>query len=382
VEKNIKVIANAGGVNPEACREAVFNVAKKFGIKGLKIAVVHGDNILDRIKEFESQNIAMKSMDSGESLYDLMKSGKEILSANVYISSKPLAEALDKGAQIVIAGRTTDTGLAMAPMVHEFGWAWNDWDKLSAGTVAGHIIECGAQCTGGNFTRWRDVPDMWNIGYPVVEAHPDGTFFISKHDKTGGLVTVDTVSEQLVYEMGDPNNYITPDVIADFTSIRLEQASKDRVKVFDVKGKPATEFFKVSASYLKGYKASGQLTISGPDAYDKAKLCGDMLWRRLARAGMTYEETSTEFLGVNTCHEGIVQIPSQINEVVLRVGVKDKDQKKVDRFGKEIAPLVTSGPPGVTGFAGGRPKPQEIVAFFPTLIPKKLIQTSVSVEEV
>ncbi|MBL7960244.1 DUF1446 domain-containing protein [bacterium] len=382
MDKNIKVIANAGGVNPEACRAAVFNVAKKLGIKGLKIGIVHGDNILDRIKEFNTQKIAMNSMDSGESLYDLMKQGNDILSANVYISSKPLADALAQGAQIIIAGRTTDTGLAMAPMVYEFGWAWDDWNKLAAGTVAGHIIECGAQCTGGNFTRWRDVPDLWNVGYPLVEAHPDGTFFVTKHENTGGLVTVDTISEQLVYEMGDPDNYITPDVIADFTSIRLEQAGPHRVKVFDVKGKPSTEFFKVSASYLKGYKASGQLTVSGPDAYDKAKLCGDMLWKRLERAGMTYEETNTEFLGINSCHEGIVSVPSQINEVVLRVGVKDKDQKKVDRFGKEIAPLVTSGPPGVTGFAGGRPKPQEIVAFFPTLIPKKLIHTTVNVEEV
>ena len=382
MDKNIKVIANAGGVNPEACRAAVFNVAKKLGIKGLKIGIVHGDNILDRIKAFESQRIPMKSMDSGESLYDLMKNGNDILSANVYMSSMPLVDALAQGAQIIIAGRTTDTGLAMAPMVHEFGWKWDDWNKLAAGTVAGHIIECGAQCTGGNFTRWRDVPDLWNVGYPVVEAHPDGTFFVTKHENTGGLVTVDTVSEQLVYEMGDPNNYITPDVTADFTSIRLEQAGPNRVKVFDIKGKPSTEFFKVSASYLKGYKASGQLTVSGPDAYDKAKLCGEMLWKRLERAGMSYEETNTEYLGVNTCHEGIVSVPAQINEVVLRVGVKDKDQKKVDRFGKEIAPLVTSGPPGVTGFAGGRPKPQEIVAFFPTLIPKRLIKTTVSVEEV
>jgi hypothetical protein len=382
IEKNIKVIANAGGVNPEACRQAVFNVAKKLGIKGLKIGIVHGDNILHRIKEFESQNITLNSMDSGESLYSLIKRGHEILSANVYMSSQPLVEALEKGAQIIIAGRTTDTGLAMAPMIYEFGWKRDDWNKLAAGTIAGHIIECGAQCTGGNYTRWQNVPDMWNIGYPVVEAYPDGTFYITKHERTGGLISVDTVSEQLVYEMGDAKNYITPDVIADFTSIKLEQAGKDRVKVFDIQGKPSTEFYKVSASYLKGYKASGQLTISGADAYEKAKLCGEILWKRLERAGVKFAETSTEYLGVDTCHEGIVSIPQQINEVVLRVGVKDTDKNKVDRFGKEIAPLVTSGPPGVTGFAGGRPKPQEIVAFFPTLIPKKLIQTTVSVEEV
>ncbi len=382
IEKNIKVIANAGGVNPEACRQAVFSVARKLGIKGLKIGIVRGDDMLNRVKEFESQKISLNSMDSGESLYDLLKKGHDILSANVYMSSKPLVEALQKGAQIIIAGRTTDTGLAMAPMMHEFGWKWDDWNKLAAGTIAGHIIECGAQCTGGNYTRWKDVPDLWNVGYPVVEAHSDGVFYVTKHDRTGGLVTVDTVSEQLVYEMGDAKNYITPDVIADFTSIRLEQAGKDRVRVFDIKGKPSTDFYKVSASYLKGYKASGQLTVSGPDAFEKAKLCGEILWKRLERAGVTFEETNTEYLGVNTCHEGIVSIPSQINEVVLRVGVKDKDKNKVDRFGQEIAPLVTSGPPGVTGFAGGRPKAQEIVAFFPTLIPKKLIQTTVSVEEV
>ncbi|MCB0833357.1 MAG: DUF1446 domain-containing protein [Bacteroidetes bacterium] len=380
MKKNIKVIANAGGVNPEACRTAVVQVAKKLGVKGLKVAVVHGDNVLDRIPEFEKAGVALNSMDSGESLYDLVRNGHEVLSANVYMSSKPLVEALEKGAQIVIAGRTTDTGLAMAPMIPEFGWSWDDWNKLAAGTVAGHIIECGAQCTGGNYTKWRDVPDLWNVGYPIVEAHSDGTFYVTKHDGTGGLVTLDTVSEQLVYEMGDPKTYITGDVVADFTSIRLAQDGSNRVRVSGVTGKPSTDFFKVSASYLKGYKATGQLTVSGPDALEKARLCSDIVWRRLERAGVTFKETSTEYLGVNTCHEGIVPAPAHPNEVVLRVGVKDPDRKKVDRFGKEIAPLVTSGPPGVTGFAGGRPKPQEIVAFFPALIPKSLIELTVSVE--
>lgn len=382
MEKGIRVIANAGGVNPEGCRNAVFTVARKIGIRGLKIATVSGDNILSKLDEWFTAGTDLKHMDTGESLRQLKASGHEILSANVYISSQPLAEALDQGAHVVIAGRTTDTGLAMAPMVHEFGWAWNDWNKLAAGTVAGHIIECGAQCTGGNFTRWQDVPDLWNVGYPIVEARPDGTFVVTKHDGTGGMVTVDTVSEQLLYEMGDPKAYITPDVIADFTSIRLKQDGKDRVEVSGIQGAPATPFYKVSASYLQGYKASGQLTISGPDALDKARLCADIVWKRLERAGHSFEKKSVEFLGVDSCHEGIVPRPERINEVVLRLGVKDADRKKVDRFGKEIAPLVTSGPPGVTGFAGGRPKPQEIVAFFPALIPKELIRTQVSVETV
>lgn len=381
MDKNIRVIANAGGVNPEACRKAVFEVAKKRGVKGLRIGIITGDNILSRIPEFEKQHVDMKSMDTGESLYDLIRSGHEVLSANVYMSSLPIAEALTQGAQIIIAGRTTDTGLAMAPMVHEFGWAWDDWNRLAAGTIAGHIIECGAQCTGGNFSRWSEVPDLWNVGYPIVEARPDGTFWVTKHPGTGGLVSVDTVSEQLLYEMGDPRAYITPDVTADFTTIRLEQDGDNRVRVFGIQGRPSTAFFKVSASYLKGYKASGQLTISGPRAIEKAKLSAEILWKRLERSGFTFDETSTEYVGVNACHEGVVSVPGQINEVVLRVGVKDKNRKHVDRFGKEIAPLVTSGPPGVTGFAGGRPKPQEIVAFFPTLIPKSLITTQVSVEE-
>lgn len=382
MERGIRVIANAGGVNPDGCRKAVFDIARKLGIRGLRIATISGDNILSRLDEWFTSGIDLKHMDTGESLRQLKTSGHEILSANAYMSSQPLAEALDQGAHVVIAGRTTDTGLAMAPMVHEFGWAWNDWHKLAAGTVAGHIIECGAQCTGGNFTRWREVPDLWNAGYPIVEARPDGTFVVTKHDGTGGMVTVDTVSEQLLYEMGDPKAYITPDVIADFTSIRLKQDGKDRVEVSGIHGAPSTPFYKVSASYLQGYKASGQLTISGPDALDKARLCADVVWKRLERAGFRYENKSVEFLGVDSCHEGIVAPPERINEVVLRLGVKDADRRKVDRFGKELAPLVTSGPPGVTGFAGGRPKPQEIVAFFPALIPKELIQTRVSVETV
>lgn len=381
LERGIRVIANAGGVNPEGCREAVFRAARKLGLKGLRVATVSGDNILDRLDNWFLDGIDLEHMDTRASLRELKASGREILSANVYMSSKPLVEALDQGAHVVIAGRTTDTGLAMAPMIHEFQWSWDDWNRLAAGTVAGHIIECGAQCTGGNFTRWSEVPDLWNVGYPIVEAAPDGTFVVTKHEHTGGVVSVDTVSEQLLYEMGDPKAYITPDVVADFTTIQLEQEGQDRVRVSGIRGSAATEFYKVSASYLQGYKATGQLTISGPDALAKAKLCAEMVWKRLERAGVTFVDKSVEFLGVNSCHDGIVPVPEQVNEVVLRLGVKDDNRHNVDRFGKEIAPLVTSGPPGVTGFAGGRPKPQEIVAFFPALIPKNLAQMTVSVEE-
>jgi len=380
-KKGIKVIANAGGVNPEACRKAVFAAIKKAGLSGIKVGVVSGDDILERIPEMQAKGEKLASMDTGEPLSIVQD---RLLSANAYIGAGPIVEALRQGAQIVIAGRVTDPSLALAPMIHEFSWSMEDWDKLAAGTVAGHIIECGPQCTGGNYTYWRDVPDMARIGYPIVEAHPDGTFHVTKHAGTGGLCTVETVASQLVYEMGDPAKYLTPDVVADFTSIRLAQDGSDRVKVSGVKGAPRPAKLKVSASYLNGHKAVGQLTISGPDAVEKARLCADVVFARLEMDGVTFapEHRLVELVGTSVCHEGIVPPPENPTEVVLRIGVKDPDPKKLDRFGREIAPLVTSGPPGVTGFAGGRPTPTEIIAYWPALVSRELIETRVSVEAV
>ncbi len=379
LERDIKVIASAGGVNPEACREAVFAVVRELGLKGVRIGTVEGDDILHDLPDLMASGVEFSHLDTGEPLTAVKD---KVLSANVYISSFPIVEALEQGAQVIITGRATDPGLVLAPMIYEFGWTREDWDRLAAGTVAGHIVECGAQATGGNFTRWWEVPDYANIGYPIVEAYADGTFYVTKHPNTGGLVSVDTVSEQIVYEMGDPKNYISPDVRVDFTTIRLEQAGPDRVKVSGVKGMPATESYKVSVSYAKGFKAAGTLTISGPDAYQKAQKCAEIVWQRLKNAGYTFAETNTEYLGLNSCHGEINPIPEQINEVVLRLSAKDPDPEKITRFGKEIAPLVTNGPPGVTGFAGGRPKPQEIVAFWPALIDKARVKTRVTVQEV
>lgn len=379
VEKDIKVIANAGGVNPQACLEALFAVARDSGVRGLKIGIVEGDDILQELPDYFERGVEFNHLETGESILPYKD---QILSANVYVSSLPIVDALRQGAQIVVTGRATDPGLVMAPMVYEFGWKDTDWDRLAAGTVAGHILECGAQATGGNFTRWWEVPDYANIGYPIVEAFADGTFNITKHPGTGGLVTVDTVSEQIVYEMGDPKNYISPDVKVDFTTIRLEQLTDDKVRVFGIKGAPKTDSYKVSMSYHKGFKASGTLTVSGPEAYEKAQKCAEIIWKRLQNAGFTFDETNTEYLGVNSCHGDITPIPERINEVVLRLSAKDRDEEKIARFGKEIAPLITNGPPGITGFAGGRPKPQSIVAFWPALMDRDLVQTKVTVEEV
>jgi hypothetical protein len=378
-KRGVRVIANAGGVNPEACRLALVEAAREQGASGLGIGTVRGDDILDRLDELLSTGATLDNLDDGRPLSEIRD---RVLSANVYIGSFAVADALRQGAQIVVSGRSTDPGLVLSPLIAEFGWQADQWDLLAAGTVAGHIVECGAQCTGGNFSRWWEIEGWDHLGYPVLEVSSDGTFVVTKHEGTGGLVSHDTVSEQLVYEMGNPTGYITPDCVVDFTSIRLEQEGPDRVRVSGVRGSEATDSFKVSISYLAGYKAIGQLTISGPDARAKAGICADALWGRLRRAGYTFDQTSTEYVGVDSCHGQTAPRPEIVNEVVLRVGVRDQDRAKVDRFGRELAPLVTSGPPGVTGFAGGRPKAQEVLGFWPALIPKHLVHTEVSVEQV
>ena len=384
VAKGVKVVTNAGGLNPRACRERVFEIARSLGLSGLKVGVVEGDDLLARLPALVAAGHELKNMDSGAPLAPLLD---RVTSANAYLGARPVAEALAGGAQIVLCGRVTDTALALGPLVHEFGWAADDWDRLAAGTVAGHILECGAQSTGGNFTRFWEVPDLWNVGYPIAEVAADGSFTVTKHPGTGGLVTVDTVAEQLVYEMGDPTTYITPDVVADFTTIRLAPAGADRVAVAGVRGRPQTPFLKVSASYLDGYKASGQVTVSGPRAVEKARLAAEIVWKRLERAGIRFPESArqVELLGAGAVLPGILTADAaEVPEVVLRLAVRDGDRARVDRFGKEIAPLVTAGPPGVTGFAGGRPKAQEVVAYWPALLAREEVEShlTVSVEEV
>lgn len=381
--KNVRVLTNAGGLNSRACREKIFEVARELGVSGVRVGVVEGDDLLSRLPELLASGHPLRNMDTGEPLSKVLD---KVSSANAYLGARPVCEALAQGALIVLCGRVTDTALALAPLIHEFGWAHDDWDRLAAGTIAGHIVECGAQATGGNFTRFWEVPDLWNVGYPIVEASEDGVFVVTKHPGTGGMVTVDTVAEQLVYEMGNPVEYITPDVVADFTSIELKAAGADRVRVSGVRGRRNTPFLKVSASYLAGYKASGEITVSGPRAVEKAKLAAEIVWKRLERSGCVFsqENRSEEFLGLGACLPGILPVPSDPAEVVLRLGVRDADPARVERFGKELAPLVTAGPPGITGFAGGRPKPQRIVAYWPALLAREVVEDhiTVTVEEV
>jgi hypothetical protein len=379
VEKKIRVVANAGGVNPRACMRAVLKSIEKHGLKGVGVGIVEGDDVYPRLDELLAAGEELRNMDTGAPLANVRD---RVTSANVYLSAFPIAEALDQGAQIVITGRGTDPGLVLGPLIHEFAWKRTDYDRLAAGTIAGHIVECGAQCTGGNFTDWRRVPDMARIGYPIIEAHADGEFVVTKHDGTGGIVDESAVAHQLAYEMGDPRAYLGPDVSADFTSFRMQPDGKDRVKITGVRGAAPTPTYKVSISYDDGWKASGQLTVSGPDALEKAELCADIVWKRLALDGYHYsqEERVVEFVGANVCHAGIASAAADApSEIVLRMGVKGPDKEKVDRFGMELVPLVTSGPPGVTGFAGGRPKATEIIGFWPALVGKDRIATRVEV---
>lgn len=380
-EKGIKIVANAGGVNPQACRQAVAEVVKELGISGIRIGVVEGDDILADLPGMIESGEEFRNMDNGELLAPYLD---KVKSANVYIGADSIVQALEQGADIVITGRATDPSVVVAPMVYEFGWNLDDYDKIAAATVAGHIVECGAQCTGGNFVGWKDVPNMAMIGYPVIEARPDGTFSVTKHDATGGLVNRQTVTSQLVYEMGDPSSYITPDCIADFSSIQLSENGGNRVDISGIKGAPATDTYKVSISFHEGYKIIGQLTVAGPDAVEKAKLCADVVFERAAYDGAEFapEERFVEIVGTNVCHAGIIDAPDDPAEVVLRIGARSNDKSRLDRLGMEIVPLVTSGPPGVTGFAGGRPKATDVISYWPALISKDKIKCTVSVEEV
>jgi hypothetical protein len=379
-DRGVKVIANAGGVNPVACADAVLAAADKAGVRGkIRIGVVTGDDILGRLDDLLAAGHELKNMDTGEPLANIRD---RVLSANAYIGSTPIVEALERGANVVVIGRSTDTALTMAPLRHEFGWAADDWNKMAAGIVAGHILECGAQCSGGNcLHEWRTIPDLANVGYPIAEARADGSFVITKHPGTGGRVSVPSVSEQLVYEMGDPHAYITPDVVADFTSIHLAADGENRVKVHGITGGPPTPFLKVSIAYRAGYKAVGSLVYSWPDAMEKAQLADRVLRERLDNLGLKFDQVLSEFVGATATHGALAGDGRDAPEVQYRIGVRGSDKAAVERFTREIAPLVLNGPPSVTGFAGGRPKVEEIVAYWPALLDKRAVSTSVAIVE-
>lgn len=372
--RGVRVLANAGGVNPLACAREVRKLAPD-----LKVAVVLGDDVFDRLDHLLSSGHLLANIDTGEPLAAVRES---VLSANVYLGAFPLAEALATGADVVITGRCMDAALAVAPMIHTFGWRETDWNLLSAGVVAGHVIECGAQVTGGNCqVDWQAIPNLGNVGYPILEAERDGSFSVTKHPGTGGRVTVAGVKEQLVYEIGDPQAYLTADVSADFTTLQLTQDGADRVRVTGVRGRSRPEMLKVSISYAWGWKAIGTLVYSWPDAVAKAKAADRIVRERLSGLGLTFDEIHTELLGHSACHGPAAAMNDQPPEVQLRIGVRGQDRSAVDRFTRELIPLVLSGPPTGTGYGEGRPAVREVVAYWPALLPRDQVHTRVEVVE-
>lgn len=379
IERDVKVVANAGGINPVGCAQALLKVAANRGISGLRIGVVTGDDILGKLDDLCSGGVSLQSLETGEP-FDRVKA--RIASANAYLGAEPIAQALREGANVVITGRCTDPGLVLGPLVHEFGWQWDNWDLLAAGTIAGHIIECGAQATGGNFQGgWQQMPDLAHVGYPIIEAHDDGAFVVTKHPGTGGAVTTATVTEQLLYELGDPTAYLSPDVTADFTSIQLREVGEDRVEVSGARGRPPTDSLKVSMAYPDGFRGSAMITYAWPDALAKAELADSILRTRLQDLGLSFREIHTDFVGHNSVHGRLTPRASDPAELVLRVSVWADDHSAVSKFAAEIAPLVM-GPPGFTGLlAGGRVQPSRVMAYWPTLIPKTAVEPQVSLME-
>jgi hypothetical protein len=379
-QPQLKIIANSGGMNPPACAAAVAKILSDAGLGETTIGVVTGDDLLPNLDAIQSSGCGLTNLDTGEPLTALGPRDR-IVSANAYLGARPIVEALAGGARIVITGRVADASLTVAPLVHEFGWSWNDLPKIAAATVAGHLIECGAQVTGGYSVDWQQYR-LADVGYPIAEVTSAGETIITRPPGSGGAVNFRTVAEQLVYEIGDPRHYLTPDIDCDFTTVRLHDLGQDRVQVSGASGRAATDTYKVSLAYRDGFMASGQLLVYGLDCLDKARACGEMILQRVADAGFSLARTNIELLGHGAGVPGAwfwrkYQPPG---ELMLRVTVHDPNRAAVEHFTREIAPLITSGPAGLAGYASGRPQVRPVFAYWPTLVPKSLVPSTVQVK--
>ncbi len=382
-QPQLKIITNAGGMNPVSCAQRAEKILTAAGLGDIPIGVVTGDDLLPRLEELLAAGCEFRNLDTGEPLSAFRSPlSASVVSANAYLSARPIAEALSGKARLVITGRVADASLTLGPAMQEFGWRWDDWNRLAAASVAGHLIECGAQVTGGYSVDWKNY-DLTNVGYPIAELESDGSAVITKPASSGGAVNRRTVIEQLVYEIGDPRHYLTPDVDCDFTTVEVEETVSDRVAVRGATGRPATDTYKVSLAYRDGYMASGQLLVYGHDCVDKAKACGEVILKKVEQAGFKLARTNIELLGAGAGVPGAwfwrkYQPPG---EVVLRVTAHDPRREAVERFSKELAPLITSGPAGLAGYASGRPLVRPVFAYWPTLVPKELVPATVEVRK-
>ncbi|KPK04032.1 MAG: terpene utilization protein AtuA [Betaproteobacteria bacterium SG8_39] len=374
-EQGIRVISNAGGLNPAACAAAVAQVAEAAGVK-LSIAVVSGDDLMPQVEALRARGV--RDLWSGAAL------PARVVSANAYLGAFPIAQALDRGAQVVITGRCVDSAVELGPLIHAFGWAPTDYDRLAAGSLAGHLLECGAQATGGLHTDWERVPDWANIGYPIAECAADGSFVITKPEGTGGLVTPATVGEQMLYEIHDPGRYLLPDVVCDFTDVRMTQAGEHRVAVQGARGAAPTPDYKVAATYADGWRLSAQLTLIGIDAARKARRTGEAILERSraifqSRGLADYRRTRIEALGAESAY-GPHSRAQQAREVVMRLVAEHQAREPLEILAREIAPAGTSWSPGTTGSGLGRQSPVPVVKLFSCLVPKAEVAVSVAVD--
>jgi hypothetical protein len=368
-----RIVTNAGGLNPEGCASACAAALGRAGLNHLRVFSVSGDDVLEQLRAApEAQEF--RHLETKEPLGAL---AGRLVAANAYLGAQSVAEAIAEGAHVVVTGRVADPSLTVAPCVAHFNWSWTDYSRLAAATVAGHLIECGTQATGGFSTDWLDLPDHDRIGYPIVEVEEDGSFVITKPPASGGRVTLQTVKEQLLYEIGDPGAYLSPDATVSLLGIALEQQGENQVRVTGARGGPPPERLKVSASYRDGYKAHATLTVFGRDAVRKAQAAGEGVFRRLREAGCKLERTLVETIGGGACAPGVDLGDSAPLEVVLRLSAADSRKEALERFSKEIAPLVTCGPQGVAGYASGRAKPVPVFAYWPCLIQRGAVRAKV-----
>ncbi len=375
-QPGLKIVSNAGGMNPRGCGAKALETLQALGVTDRKIGVVSGDDLLPQLDALIAAGHTLQHLDTGEALSTIRS---RVVSANAYLGAAPIAEALAKGASVVVTGRVADASLTVGPCLHEFGWSPDDSDLLAAATVAGHLIECGAQMTGGLWMNADETTTLADVGYPIAQIAADGSMVVTKPASTGGVVNIETVSEQLLYEVGDPARYYTPDVVADFTSLSLKQVQPDQVAVVNCRGAKATETYKVSIAYRDGYSASGMLTFLGPRAAMKARRSGEILLERLQQAGISFEHSHIEVLGAGSVVPGVITPTAEPVEAVLRVAVRDLNKAALNRFAKEFAPLVTSGFAGTTGYTTGRPQVREVFAYWPALIAKSAVSPKVEV---
>lgn len=381
--RGIRLVTNSGGINPDGARKEVFRVAQELGITGLKVAIVEGDNIRDRLEDLRTAGEDLRNMDDGRPVDEILS---RLLFASVYLGAAPIVEALRQGAEVVITGRTTDTAQFAAPLIYEFGWQPDDWQRMASAILVGHLLECAGQVSGGNFSGdWWNLKDMDRLGYPIAEVSEDGTAILTKPEGTGGRVSVDTVKEQLLYEIHDPAEYLTPDVTLDLTTVDLENIGPDRVRVRHATGRPAPRTLKALLGYRNGFMGEGTMGYAWPDALSKARMAADIVQKQIRRLGIQAEDVHVSYLGYDSLHGPLAREIDEelLNEVYLRVAIRTATREEAAKLGRLFPPLALDGPPFIGGLGGMTPA-RELLGLWPTLIERSRIEphVRVNVEEV